>query len=358
MNLFTAERHLYPQSRCSGIYLIRNTVTRKSYVGSALEFAHRIQVHASRLRRGKHHTWELQKDFNAYGEAAFEVKILLICASKDRLFFEQRFLDRLPFVEKGYNISSDATAPMTGRKHTAVSRAKLSASKIGNTNAAGNKGSKHPPMTDEHRQHLSEAHKGYRWTEEAKIRLSAALSGRASVPHHSEESKAKMSAAHKVIQSQRIKQPMAGKHHSEETKAKMSAAHKGKPKSAETKARMKAAVVGRPPVTEETKAKIRLARAQQAPASEETRRKISEAGKGRGVSEKSRQALITRNKARTGQPGTPLTDEHKQKLIASNIARTGTKVDPDKAEALREKKRAGWARRKELGLKRGDGRAS
>jgi hypothetical protein len=202
-------------------------------------FAHRIQVHATRLRNGKHHTWELQKDFISYGEAAFEVKILMICAPKDRLFFEQRFLDRLPFVEKGYNISSDASAPMTGRKHTAETRAKLSASKVGNTNAAGNRGKKHPPMTDIHRQHLSEAHKGYCPTAETRAKTSATLQGRASVPQHSEESKAKMSAAHKVIQSQRVKQPMAGKHHSEETKAKMSAAKKGKPKSEETKQRMR-----------------------------------------------------------------------------------------------------------------------
>jgi hypothetical protein len=94
-------------------------------------------------------------------------------------------------------------------------------------------------VKDIHRQHLSEAHKGYCPTAETRAKTSATLQGRASVPQHSEESKAKMSAAHKVIQSQRVKQPMAGKHHSEETKAKMSAAKKGKPKSEETKQRMR-----------------------------------------------------------------------------------------------------------------------
>ena len=73
---------------------------------------------------------------------------------------------------------------------------------------------------------------------------------------HSEETKAKMSAAKKGKPS-----PTKGKSHSEETKAKMSAANKGKSPSDETKAKISAAKKGKPshkkgkPQSEEHKAK-------------------------------------------------------------------------------------------------------
>lgn len=241
MDFHTAERHLYPESRLAGVYLITNKVNGKVYVGSAQGFKHRIQVHASRLRRGQHHSWKLQRDFNVFGEQAFDVRVLLLCERKDLLMFEQRAIDKLRAVDHGYNVSEEAGAPMRGRKHSEEARAKMSASRIGNTNARGNKGVKRKPFTDEHRRNLSMAHTGYVWSAEAKKKLSASLSGRAAVPQHSEESKAKMSAAHKVIQSQRMQHPFAGKTHSAETKARMSAARKGKPKSEETRARMRAA---------------------------------------------------------------------------------------------------------------------
>ena len=65
--------------------------------------------------------------------------------------------------------------------------------------------------------------------------------------NHSEETKVKMSDAHK------------GKHHSTEHKAKISASRKGKQHSVETKAKISAANKGKH-LSEETKAKISAAR--------------------------------------------------------------------------------------------------
>ena len=244
----------------SGVYLICNLRTGRPYVGSAQKFGPRWAQHLQRLRRGKHHSWKLQKDFDVFGEAAFEFKPLLVCEVGDLLFFESRAIEAFKAVDEGYNVSREAGAPMRGLKHT------------------------------------------------------------------------------------------------EETKEKMRGPRA--PFSPESRGRMSAAQLLRAPASEDTREKLRQARALQAPASEETRKKLSDAGMGRKMPASHPERLREQNHARKGLPGRPLTEEHKQKLVVSNVARTGTKVDPAKAEELREKKRAGWAARKAAGLKRGDGRAS
>lgn len=75
-------------------------------------------------------------------------------------------------------------ASRLGQKPSPEHRAALSASRIGNTNARGNKGNKRAPFSAEHRAKLSAAAKSYK-----------TFLGRS----HSEETKAKISAARKVM---------------------------------------------------------------------------------------------------------------------------------------------------------------
>ena len=91
--------------------------------------------------------------------------------------------------------------------------------------------------SDETKAKMSAAHKGKKLSEEAKSKLSAANKGKPSWnkgKHLSEETKAKLSAAKK------------GKKRSEEWRAKIGAAHKGKHwnLSEETKAKLSAAQKG------------------------------------------------------------------------------------------------------------------
>lgn len=85
--------------------------------------------------------------------------------------------------------------------------------------------------------------KGSKHTEESKAKMSAAQTGK----HHTEETKAQMS---------QVKQ---GKLKSEETKANMSKAQKGLPKSAETKAKMSESHKGLK-ASDETKKKMKKSR--------------------------------------------------------------------------------------------------
>ena len=85
---------------------------------------------------------------------------------------------------------------------------------------------------------------GKKHSEETKKKMSASKKGLQSGEknpmfgkHHSEETKKKMSASKKGLQYGE-KNPMFGKHHSEETKKKISNAKKGKHRSEETKKKL------------------------------------------------------------------------------------------------------------------------
>ena len=134
--------------------------------------------------------------------------------------------------------------------------------------------------------------RGYKHTQEAKAKLSAALKGR----RFSEDTKRKMSESNK------------GKVFSQEHRENLSAALKGKPgykPSEETKAKLSAALKGRKQ-TDDAKEKIRAARLEYwrrnkgRKTSEETKEKLSAAmlnywrrNKGRKTSEETKEKLRT-----------------------------------------------------------------
>ena len=57
------------------IYYIINTINKKRYIGKTIDINRRINRHFSDLRANKHHSKELQRAFNKYGEDAFTVKV-------------------------------------------------------------------------------------------------------------------------------------------------------------------------------------------------------------------------------------------------------------------------------------------
>lgn len=108
----------------SGIYTIRNPLNGREYVGSAVAFRYRWNKHRSELNRGIHHSAKLQNAWNKYGADAFEFRVLLVCAKKDLLFYEQRALDTIrPF----YNTAKVAGSVLGIKRPpiTAAHRAKL-----------------------------------------------------------------------------------------------------------------------------------------------------------------------------------------------------------------------------------------
>lgn len=93
----------------SGIYMWTCSANGKRYVGSAVDLRNRKSVHMSCLKAGDHHSVHFQRAFNKHGEAAFEFRVLLVCAPADLLMYEQRALDAL---KPELNISPTASSSL------------------------------------------------------------------------------------------------------------------------------------------------------------------------------------------------------------------------------------------------------
>ena len=168
----------------SGVYQIKNKKNEKIYIGSSVDISKRWNEHKYLLNNNKGHNKHLQSSWSKYGGANFEFSIILCCAEKNLLFYEQLICLKFETLnkDKGYNY-----------RYFVESNRGL-------------------PFSEEHKRKLSKANKGnIPW-----------LKGRC----HSMETKKKLRTIN------------TGKHHSKETKEKLSQTNKGKKLSSETKIKM------------------------------------------------------------------------------------------------------------------------
>lgn len=153
----------------TGIYIIRNNVSNKVYIGSAFNLSNRCSVHKNSLIKNKHHSKHFQNFYNKYSEAIFYFEVLEVVESREDLKDrEQYYLDLFKSYDKvnGFNICQFA-GNTTGRKGTPESIAKMKATwaKMGGHPALG-----HVPK-----------HKGMPLSEETKRKISEKLSGESNV---------------------------------------------------------------------------------------------------------------------------------------------------------------------------------
>lgn len=190
----------------SGIYIIRNSVNGKVYVGSASRFSKRFRAHKTSLIRGSHHSPLLQRFVNKYGMEALRFELLALCDVASLIEQEQVFIDsrRSHEIEHGFNCCPVAGSSL-GVKQSAETRAKVSAA-----------------QTPERRLKQSIRAKAWRATPEQKAKNAAASKGHL----HTAETKAKISLVQK------------GRQFSEEHRARLVAANTGRITSAETKAKL------------------------------------------------------------------------------------------------------------------------
>lgn len=113
----------------SGIYIIRNLINDKIYIGSSADVNKRIVTHKSRLNLNKHHSIILQRAYNKYGSENFVFEIFEYIEDKTKLLErEQNWLD---FFKPEYNISKIAGSPMLGKKHSDATKKLLSEQRKG-----------------------------------------------------------------------------------------------------------------------------------------------------------------------------------------------------------------------------------
>lgn len=198
-----------------GIYGIFNTVNGKVLVGSSIHLVKRFYEHKAVARMGIHKNPHFQQAWKKYGEDAFEFRILEECQPEMLLVREDAWINYHQSLERGsgYNLRgafraffSEETrermsAAHKGYKNSEESRRKMSASRTGEKH--WNYGKHHSGET---KQKIREANKGWKPTEAMRQKMSAAQ--KSSI--FCIENRRKMSEENK------------GKRHSEKTKQKMS----------------------------------------------------------------------------------------------------------------------------------------
>lgn len=75
-----------------GIYMIRNTITNKVYIGQSLNIKTRWKDHINLLNKGTHHSKYLQSAWNKYGEDCFEFDVIAECSENKLDELEQYFI--------------------------------------------------------------------------------------------------------------------------------------------------------------------------------------------------------------------------------------------------------------------------
>ena len=119
-----------------GVYLIRNVVNQKVYVGSAVSIQTRWGRHIKLLNSGRHCNPKLQNAWNKYGAEAFEFEVVVCCPKHSLFSFEQATMDALNAVNSGYNIAKVAGSSMSGRTHSEATKTLMSKVRKGKKQSA------------------------------------------------------------------------------------------------------------------------------------------------------------------------------------------------------------------------------
>jgi len=138
----------------NGIYLIKNKVNNKFYVGSASKsFKYRWNEHKRKLNNDRHYNRYLQSSWNKYTKDNFEFIILEIVEKiEDIIKREQYYIDTLI---PEYNLSPTANS-VRGFKHSDEAKLKMSKAKLGKVTW----------------------NTGRKWSEESKLRISKQRTGK------------------------------------------------------------------------------------------------------------------------------------------------------------------------------------
>lgn len=142
----------------SGIYAILNIITEKYYIGSAVDFKYRWQLHKARLNNRDHHNQYLQNAFNKYGKENFIFVVIEYVEDKNILLEREQFwIKELNCCDKniGYNARLIPNSNL-GIKISEETRKRMSASQKGRV------------FSEEHKKNI----KNRKWTDQARLNMS------------------------------------------------------------------------------------------------------------------------------------------------------------------------------------------
>lgn len=172
----------------SGIYCILNITNTKVYVGQAFYFYKRWKNHRIALQYGKHHNRYLQAAYDKNGQFAFIYVVLEYCDTDKLTEREQYWIYELKSADReyGYNLSPIAGGSNLGLKHTDKTKEAWSVQRKGKKRSEAAKAAIKAgwekrraagPVSEETKQRLSDAHKGKKHTAEFKISAAERMKG-------------------------------------------------------------------------------------------------------------------------------------------------------------------------------------
>jgi hypothetical protein len=113
MNKKEAIREYKMSHRPMGVFQIRNKLTDKVFIDSSNNIPGKINRHKFALNAGQHASQALQRDWNEFGESAFEFETIEPLEPRDDQNYDYRsdletledlWLEKVqPFDAKGYN---------------------------------------------------------------------------------------------------------------------------------------------------------------------------------------------------------------------------------------------------------------
>ena len=173
------------------IYLIRNVINGKGYVGqTTLGIGRRFAKHAENSRSGI--DVALYRAMRKYGAENFTVIEVAACGRELLDDLEKHYIKFYGTASEnghGYNMTAggDSSRRPKGSRNSEESKTK---------NSAAHKGMKRPPRSEEYRAKQAASHKGKSLSEETKSKIAEAIKG-TKKPPRSEEYKANMAAIKK-----------------------------------------------------------------------------------------------------------------------------------------------------------------
>ena len=230
------------------IYLAKNLLDGKCYVGQTKDCNERVRGHRCEALKGK--GYKFHAAIRKHGKENFTFEIIEECEDEVANERERVWIERFDSFKRGYNLTS-------GGDHFEFSDETIQKIKDANSNLSDEqryiRGSafRGKSLSEDHKQKLREANKGKKpppHSPETLQKMSESMRGKNTGPK-SEEHRRKLSEARrkwKLTEEQKKKITENKKPVSEETRQKLSAVSKGRKRSEETKKRMSESQKGKP----------------------------------------------------------------------------------------------------------------
>lgn len=158
----------------TGLYLIKNKINYKVYVGKAVDIQQRWRVHKHLLKNNKHFNRHLQNAWNHYGEDNFEFIVFQELPKHELSKAECELIKNLnSFGDGGYNLTAGGEGNL-GRTLTEEQKRHLSEINMGEKNPNFNlkrseetrrkmslaMRGKRKPLSQQHKENISKGNKG------------------------------------------------------------------------------------------------------------------------------------------------------------------------------------------------------